>query len=304
MSHTANICFILAPERHGAEAVSLSLNNHPDVLSLGDMNPLRVEDPICSCGETFSSCPFWNKMREGIEFSPDDPLPTFLPQTPHFADSVGLNKFISTCVSLIANEIGPKAWRMIYEQAERFYGIHDRFLAAAQTQWPHKVFLDAERSNLKFMAMASMRFPVKGAIHLVRDPRSYVAAARRYYPEIPPEKLALEWVARHRKILRLKNTFTRVPFYRLRYEDFIAQPDIEGQKLLNFMHLRSGELIAPPLEPSKHHLLGIERFKGFNGRFEADEIWRDALPLDEQERVIRVCEPLFSEFGYKSQNDA
>lgn len=201
---TSRIYFILAPDHHDTVSVSAALNDHPAILSLGRGNPSRTHDETCSCGEAVSACPFWSKMKEAaendesIEEERVFPFPCILPHIPVLMEKDAMNKVIVALLSVAANEVGYKIWRIATEGAERFFGMHDRFLAAAQEWYPHKVFVDGEGSTLKFMAMASMGFPVYGVFHLVRDPRAYVAEQRQKQPGVSVEKLVLEWVGRHR----------------------------------------------------------------------------------------------------------
>lgn len=298
----AGIYFILAPDHHGAVQLSQALNNHPDILSLGQGNPSRSVDEICSCGEKVSQCLFWTKMNIAIESdeSVDDnrerPFPNLLPQVPIFTANTLVNNALVSFLTIAANEMGVKTWRIATESAERYFGFHDRFLSAAQEWAPHKVFVDGENALLKFMAMASMGFPVKGVIHIARDPRSYIVARRAEGQEGSPEKLALDWLNRHNRIRKVKGFFTGVPFLSVRYEDIFAEGANPQEKIIKFMGLEGNSTISANSDANKRHLVGVQ---GANGAINRAD-WRGILTEKEQESVIRTAEPLFSEFGYKS----
>jgi hypothetical protein len=297
----APMCFILAPSYHGVTTLSARANLHPDILSLGNGNPLQHEEQICSCGEDVHEfCPFWTKAAEAIEKDENDPLPNLLPHSPYIASNKTLNKWINSVLALIANEIGPKTWKMFYEPAERFYGIHDRFLSFCQEWTPHKIFFDAERSVLKFMAMASMGFPVKGVIHIVRDPRGYAAAWKRYYPETTAEKLGMEWAASHTRIRRLAHAFPKVPFMIVKYEDLMEQPVQTYEKVLKFMKLEVFAESEMALDPRKNHLLGLQSIDHVAGMVPKADNWRESLHPEDQDRVVKAAGSLFAELGYKS----
>lgn len=299
-SKIADMCFVLAPSYHGATTLSARANMHPYILSLGTGNPLQDEKQRCSCGEDVHEfCPFWTKVAEIIEKQEDHPLPTLLPQTPYILSSNGLNNWVNGAMALIANEVGPKAWKLFYEPAERYYKIYDRYLSFAQEWVPHKIFLDAERSNLKFMAMASMGFPVRGAVHLIRDPRGYAAAWKKYYPESTAEKLGMEWAASHTRIRRMIQTFPKVPFLTVRYEDLMEQPVQTYEKVLKFMKLEVFAESELTLDPLKNHLLGLQSLDHVAGMVPQADTWRETLHPEDQERVVKAAGPLFAELGYK-----
>lgn len=294
------IYFILAPSYHGVSALSWKLNSRPEILSLGTGNPPRNEDPVCSCGEPVSSCLFWTEVRKVIDPKPDDPFDTLLPTSPYLTKNKTVNAWINGAISLIANETTTKSWKMVYEQAEMFFKKQELFLGAAQDLASHKIYVDAERSNLKFMTMASMGFPVRGGIHVVRDPRAYAAALKKYYPESTAEKLALEWVAAHTRINRLKDFFPQAPFITIRYEDFMAAPDDTAKKIADFMHLPEiymDDALGP--DPMKNHMLGLGPQDQTKSPVLDGENWRETLHLEDQERIVRASERLFVEFGYK-----
>lgn len=303
------LCFILGPAYHGAGMLSWRLNHHPDVLSLGTANPHRHEEQICSCGQDIKSCLFWSKVSKSIEMKADDPLNTMLPHSPFLSNSHGINTFLNSAIALIANEVSPKCWKMVYESAERFYDIHNKFRTACHEQAQHKVFVDGERSNLKFMVMASMGFPVKGVIHLVRDPRGYANAWKKYYPESPIEKPTLEWAAAHTRIQRLKNFFPKIPFLTMRYEDLIANPIESTTRALTF--LKASMIVGTdPLDlkslripENKNHSIGLGPQDTEGGlSTPRSENWRESLHPEDEARILKVVGPLFAEFGYKSEN--
>lgn len=297
---SASLYFVLAPSYHGALTLSARANLHPDVLSLGTSNPLKADEQRCSCGEDVHKfCPFWTGAAKVIEKAEDDPLSNLLPQSPYIFSNKTLNNWVTGALSLVANEISPKVWKLFYESAERFFAIYDRFHAFCQSWVPHKVFLDAERSPLKFMAMASMGFPVKGVVHLVRDPRGYAAAWKKYYPESTAEKLGMEWAATHTRIRRLHHVFPKISFLTVRYEDLLEQPVAWNEKIFKFMGLEVFSEAEMPLDARKNHMLGLQSIDHVPGMAPNADNWRESLSAEDQERVVKAAGPLFSELGYK-----
>ncbi len=294
------IFFILGPSYHGAPLLSWRLNNHPDIMSLGSANPLRTEDPPVSDGSTVSSSPFWTKMTEAIEYNAEDPIKTFLPQSPHIVPGEKLNKALNIGLSMFANEIGPGVWKAVFESANRFIVMYERFYQAARDWIPHKAMLDGERSNLKFMVLASMGFPVRGVIHLVRDPRGYVAAWKKYYPESTVETLTLEWAAAHTRIYRLATSFQKMPFLTMRYEDLMEKPEETFHQAVEFMGLPKAEYVEMAM-PGKDNMIGVGPQDRTLAVAPVAGNWRETLSPEEEARILKIAGPLFSEFGYKSE---
>jgi hypothetical protein len=299
--NAAPLYFILGPSYHGTSALAWRLNLHPDIFSLGTGNPLRREDPQVSDGSTVSTSDFWKAMYEAVKTSEEDPIQNLLPQSPYVAANPKLNLWINSILAVLGNETNSKSWRFVFEQTNRFIGIHDRFLDATREWVPHKAFVDAERSNLKFMTLASMGFPVKGIVHMVRDPRGYVAAWKKYYPESTVEKLTMEWAAAHTRINRLAVFFPKVAFMTMTYEELMEKPGDSFNKIVNFMGLPEAPYGGTPAA-GKNNLLGIGPQDQALEPISVAGNWRETLSPQEEARILRVAGPLFSEFGYKSEN--
>ena len=299
---TQPISFILAPSYHGATMLSWRLNHHQNIVSLGTGNPNRDESQTCSCGARVSDCPFWSQVHSYLDIQPDDPIETMLPQAPFITRNRTLNTWLNSFLAVAANEVGPRCWKAVYEQAERFFGTHDKFLTTAREFNPHNVYVDAERSNLKFMVMATMGFPVKSVIHLTRDPRAYVAAWKKYYPESPVEKLTLEWVAAHNRIKKLQNVFTRIPFLRMKYEDLIEKPVETFEEAVKFLRQKFVLVDEQHIDILSNHMIGLRPQDTEGGFAPRIDDWRESLHPEDQERVLKVAGPLFSEFRYKREN--
>lgn len=280
--------------------LSWRLNHHPDILSLGTCNPERHAEQICSCGEGTAQCPFWSHVLKTLELEGDKPFDGYLPIMPQIAAFDGMNKAMNTMMALMANEISPKCWKMVYEPAERFYGIYDHFYSLCRKSNPYKVFVDAERSNIKFMTLASMGFPVRGVIHVTRDPRSYAAQWQRYYPETPVETSTMEWAAAHTRIRRLSQTFPNLRFHRVAYETLLARPHESMREITDFLGLNIAYPEELRIDPGKNHMVGVSSSDTEGGFEERAENWRESLHPEDQERVLKVAGPLFSEFGYKA----
>lgn len=294
--------FILCPAYHGASTLAWRLNLHPNILSLGTGNPLRREDAPVSDGSTVSTSPFWKEVVEELETKDEDPIDTLLPQAPFIASNHKINTWLNSLVAMLANETSPKAWKLVFEQANRFISMHDKFLNAIRERVPHKAMVDAERSNLKFMVMASSGFPVKGVIHLVRDPRGYVAACKKYYPESTVENLTLEWAAAHTRIFRLATTFGKMPFLTLKYEDLMEKPQETYEKAASFVGFREHITLEGTPGMGKNNLLGITAQDRSLEPVQNARNWAETLTPEEEARILHVAGPLFSEFGYKSEN--
>ena len=293
------IYFVLSPSYHGATLLSLLLNNHSDILSLGDTNPTRSFDQTCSCGETVSACEFWSFIRERTGWRETDDTPNLLPQYPYLSRSKTLNHGLGTALALTANTIGRTAWNIAGKPADRFQGAYRSFLDACQTWAPHRVFVDGEKSLLKFMSAASMGFNVKGVIHLTRDPRGFLCSAHKYLPDMTSEQLVDAWAVQHRRIRRYVRRFEGIPCLTLRYEDLAANTDDCMEGIFDFMGLPHQSVVKRPDDPRKHHLIGNNTLQKFDGEVRLDQRWQTTLSTPDQKLAVRQAGNMFESFGYR-----
>ena len=141
--------------------------------------------------------------------------------------------------------------------------------------------------------MKACGLPVKGAIHLVRDPRAYVASAKRVGVSI--DSAVQSWVKAHTMI----ETTTRRAgenVMRIRYEDFCDRPSDFLDALQKWMGLSAEPLLR---KPRKHlHWLGNASLLSFAGEIRASERWREELSKPELDRIYRAAGPTAGQYGY------
>jgi hypothetical protein len=86
------------------------------------------------------------------------------------------------------------------------------------------IFIDGFKSVSRYCALKAARFPVRGVIHMLRDPRSFAASSKR--KQVPVQDAARQWSSMHATISRV----TRLMGERvieIRYEELCATPNEE-----------------------------------------------------------------------------
>jgi hypothetical protein len=199
---------------------------------------------------------------------------------------------------LVADKLGQAVWRTAGKPARRFHDTYADFMQACRSWAPHEVFVDGEKSLLKFMSVASMGFPVKGVIHVTRDPRGYVASAQKYVEGATTEQLVMEWADHHRRIQRFVGMFGKVPSMTLRYEDLSDSPQQVMGQVFEFMGLDRQQVVCAPKDPRKHHMIGNKMLQSFDGTVRRDRTWETVLPITEQVAVAKQLGGLLEAFGY------
>jgi hypothetical protein len=155
------------------------------------------------------------------------------------------------------------------------------------------VFVDGFKSKTRYVVLKACGLPVRGVIHLIRDPRAYVASSKR--AGIPVASAAREWVRYHTRIERLTN-FTSEKVVRIRYEDLCERPHdvIESVQCWMGFHPQPRRL-----EPRKDlHWLGNSSVFDFGGHVLRHERWREELSRADLEIICRLTLKTANRYGY------
>ncbi len=246
-----------------------------------------------------SACEFWSFIRERTGWRQADDIPNLLPQYPYLSQSKKVNHSLGTALALTANTFGKTVWKVAATPANRFHEAYENFLKACQVWAPHRVFVDGEKSLLKFMSAASMGFDVRGVIHLTRDPRGFLCSAHKYLPDMTSSQLVDAWAVQHRRIRRYVARFSDIPCLTLRYEDLAGNADEALSKVFDFMHLPQQVVVRTPGDVRKHHLIGNKTLQKFDGDVRLDRQWQTTLSTPDQELAVRQAGGMFETFGYQ-----
>jgi hypothetical protein len=155
------------------------------------------------------------------------------------------------------------------------------------------IFIDGFKSVSRYCALKAAGFPVRGVIHLLRDPRSFAASSKRI--SVPVMQAALEWSGLHRTISRATRLMgERV--LQMRYEEFCAGPEQHLLRLQSWMGVEWEQLLHP-LPPGRHWV-GNRTMRAFDGTITARESWREALSEAENAEIESLCGRHASSLGY------
>ena len=144
------IYFVLCPGFQGATLLALLLNNHSEVLALGDTNPTRRYDQRCACGVRVSKCYFWQGFREFADtdqFSGHDNL---LPVYPKFISNHKCNQGLTLLFTQLPFFLGNPISRIVKRIAD-FKEAYSRFFSYCKHNVSFNHFIYCDKSVLKYL---------------------------------------------------------------------------------------------------------------------------------------------------------
>lgn len=304
------LAFVVCPSFHGATLLALLLNNHSQVSALGDTNPTRKFDQTCACGAKVSVCPFWQTISTGLRADRFSHLGTLLPSLPwplahHHLEgghvAISKNAAVNRAAGRLAASIGdaliPAIWRRESHTVADYLQVWERFYGLVRELHGTSMVVDGSKSSRKVALMARPSQGPTGikVIHLVRDPRGFVASTLRYEPEASLRTTTWLWSDLH---ARMEALGSAASYLRVRYEDLALEPEEEIGSVFDFLGVDREDVLVPPRFPEKHHSVGNSMLVGFDGTVRLDERWRDALSVSDQSRVLLYAGKVAERYGY------
>jgi hypothetical protein len=176
-------------------------------------------------------------------------------------------------------------------QAARAY---EKFLSVCLEFDDIDEFVDGFKNPRHYLTLKVSGFPVKGILHLVRDPRAFVASAVRS-PKWTVDSAARVWRDTHNGIMRMADQ-TGERLLTVKYEQICENPDREFFRIQTWMNLQA-EHIVHPIAQDVHWLGNISLIK-FTGEIKLRERWRTELDPYKLATIREIAGPLAHTLGY------
>ena len=271
--------------------LSILLNGNEGIFSPGEMGPapaFATPDYVCSCGELLTACPFYCGVarrleRRQVDFCPYDwgvryDLPVGYLVARVLQGSWQGSRIAVTRDKLLSKLKPYRRWKA--SRDARLIHIARACLEEAGA----RVFVDATKTPRRISEVAAVSELELRVLHLVRDPRGYVASAKRRLG-VSVRVATTVWCRVNRDVLR-RAASCGVPYLLVPYEALCAR--VEGVLRGIDEFLAAGGQNTAATEPLEHHVIGNEaRLREWRYTdVKLDERWRTELTDSEQREVI------------------
>ena len=301
------VLFIAGCGRSGSTLIERILGQLPGVESVGELRHFWTEaaggNRLCGCGEPILSCPFWAAVIRHL----------YGPKPVHQLTQLSVLPELVRTRHLPLLQSGMAEARF----SRRVRGLTDelsRLLNTIRSETGAKLIVDSSKFPSYGWALSTVPEIDLFVLHLVRDPRAVAYSwwhRRRGEPGLrsrmaglteSPAKVAIRWI--------LWNTFIesewgRVPerYYRIRYEDFVRDPEPALVAVLDWIGVANDELPFTSgdevrLLPTHSALGNPNRFQTGSVHIQPDEAWKTELPVRDRRLVTALTAPVLKRYGY------
>lgn len=296
------ILYIVGEGRSGSTLLNLTLDNHPNVVAMGELcNVYRYilgQNNWCACGSRVSECGFWRQVSDRLTDQPGDEL---------------LNlqaKYESSRAALLWPII-----RRINDAASQRYQVGTRrVFEAVQEVSGARLLVDASKLPGRAMALANMPNVELYVVHLVRDARALVYArskswrrdlSRGVEADVPARStpnVCLHWNKANMLANWVRRNLPKSRSLRVRYEDLVTSPQHVLQqigKLVDIDLSQVADALLAGQAISKGHTASGNRMRMGTVRLSPDFRWVEEMSVKSRKLAWTLTAPLLWQYGYR-----
>ncbi len=299
------VVFLAGMGRSGTTLLERVLGEVPGITALGEVMHLwrrgLVRGERCACGELFGDCPFWSRVGQEA-FGGWDAVDT---------DRLWwLKNRVDRASRVPAVATGRPA--SFAADVDEYVAAFARLYRAAHTVSSGDVLIDS--SKQVSLAWCLRRSPDVDltVVHCVRDSRGVafswnkeverpeaVNQEHRQMPRYSAAMVSAWWLLHNVEVEALGRT---VPTYRMRYEDFVADPRTTVRSILELAGVAEDltHVDANAVRLGASHSCAGNPMRFVNGEIalRTDEAWRRDQPRRQRQLVTALTAPLLYRYGY------
>jgi hypothetical protein len=311
MTEPITVLYVGGHGRSGSTILAQTLGQIHGFVNVGELwqvwyRGLR-ENERCGCGQPFYSCEFWTAVGaqafggwENVDIEKMVSIRPYLKRAryvPHYvlAAKTGIH---SRKIDTLLAECGP---------------VLERIYRAIQGVSGAGVIIDSSKRLSYGVLLSLLPFADLRVVHLVRDSRavayswsrskeSPAAAGGRLMPRLSPAQASRAWSIQNGSYGLLSNS---ARLSRLRYEDFVEDPNLHLAETLSRLGLAEGAGSLPVVRGRvislsvDHTVSGNPaRFRTGNIELQPDQEWRSKMRGADKDLVTALTAPLLLKYGY------
>jgi Sulfotransferase family len=302
-----HVLYVCGTGRNGSTVVSRLLGQYPGWFAAGEVRYVWergvVDNRLCECGVAFADCPFWSKV---IAEAYGDSAPREARRV------VEAERQVLKSRQALRTALTPRGRAPAAELAADYATTVAAIYPAIRNVSGARVIVDSSKLPSYGAVLRTLPGVEVSVLHLVRDPRAVAYSWRRKRPLTDGAKrrlMARQSLVKSGLVWQVDNMLSRrlldtVPgrYLQVRYEDLVASPAEEFQRIARFV----GEPSAPsPVTGNTgtvrqgHAAAGNpNRFDSGSVTLQLDDAWKTQLPTRDAALVTALTWPELRQYGY------
>ncbi|MDS1269812.1 sulfotransferase [Lipingzhangella sp. LS1_29] len=304
--------FVGGMGRSGSTLVERLLGELPGVCSLGEVVHLwqrgLIDNERCGCGTPFRDCSFWHEVGTAAFGGWDALRPS---------EVLALRSEVDR-IRFVPRLLRTRLSATHHARVLRYVQLYHRLYAAVAAHTGCRVVVDSSKHASLAACLRWYEDAELSVVHVLRDPRAVAHSWRKRLPRpeatstspeqemarSSPARTAVHWSVQNRILSAL--AARGVPTYRVRYEDFAADPQRHVREVARFIGGVQPVGAGWPFTGSHTaRLAPAHTVSGNPGRFTAgdvavrcDETWQQQLSWRHRVVVSALTAPVRARYGY------
>lgn len=294
------VLYIAGYGRSGTTLLDIALGQHPAIMGGGEIATLArhvwPNDEYCACGAPVRQCSLWSGIvARWSEGEAPTLIDDFRRAQERTETILALGRLLERARST------PHASRTV-KLFDAIAGESGRTVIVDSSKLPGRAFALAATPGIEL-----------AVVHVVRDPRGVAWSLKKSFKrqvdvgvqrELRPKPLlytALRWMIVNLATERLCRRLGPGRSMRVRYEDFVADPEGTLRQILKLVDSRIPDqplqVAVSPMSP-QHQVAGSRHRMQHEIVVRHDERWKEAMPRLQRWLVTLACAPLLWRYGY------
>ena len=282
MPETMNFVYILSCSYSGSTLLTLLLDTHPRISTVGELKAAIRIDPNsykCSCGYLMRQCPFWTDLRRILAES-DVTLDLQNFGTHFRTDSSALyDRILRASVRNTGFESLRRAaitsFPKLRHEFQRILRTNRIFVDSIKRIGKGDVFLDSSKDPVRLLYLLQSGYWGVKVIHLIRDGRA-VACSHMKHEGVSMREAVREWRVTHEESRRIRSRFSQRNWLSVCHEDICRSPKSKLETIFRFLGL-DGDSGTLEFRSVEHHIRGNRMRLGMTSQIRLDESWKSTL---------------------------
>lgn len=268
MPDKINLIYLMGAGRSGTTALATFLGGHPDIETIGEMHQFfdhLEQNKTCSCGKQLTNCSYWSQIIEK------------LPQN-YIENASELNEI---CKEFEYHSSIPKhIWGVNNTRFLKYSEIQNIIFSVLKESINSSYYLDSAKYIGRHLSLRKNRNISVKTIYVIRDVRGVINSFnKKVQSSRHPLSAVFYYVLVNLTAECIYQFSAKDTILKIRYEDFIKQPEKTLKEIGNFLNLDMkyvSEAINQNQAFSIGHIIGGNRLRK-NGKIKLnpDISWKN-----------------------------